>query len=200
MSTKKSGKAKKNHFRAGKSPRGGERDSFPGGKSTAHNRGWFGLEARTWYVLLGLSVIVSILLYPNILTHPKIYKPGDVADKDIKASQEFLVEDTELTEKNRQEAIKAVLSVYDFDRTAANVVSRIKEAFSAGREYLSELNAAAHTSEKAPSEGKAASEDQIMSIDSFKNHFFEILDISSDDYVFDAFMKKWFLKESMLII
>ncbi len=185
----------KNHFRAVKSPRSGERDPFPGSKNKERNRNFIGLKRKTWhvlFVLLGLSIIISTFLYPNILTRPKTYRLGDVADRDIKASHEFLVENTELTEKGRQEAVKAVLSVYDFDRTATNVVSRIKEAFAAAREYLTEINGAAQTSKKASLEVKTASENQIMSIDSFKNQFFEILDISPDDKVFDALMKNSF--------
>ncbi len=90
---------------------------------------WFRPEAKRWYILLSLSMIISILLFPSILTPPKAYNLGDVADRDIKASREFLVENSELTEKDRQEAVRAVLSVYDFDPTATDVVSKIKEAF-----------------------------------------------------------------------
>jgi hypothetical protein len=198
MSANKPDKTKRNHFRAGKSPRSGERDPFPGSKNTEHNRDWLGLETKTWHVLFilfGLSVIISIFLYPNILTRPKTYKIGDVADRDIKASHEFLVENSELTEKDRQEAVKAVLSVYDFDITATNVVSRIREAFAAGKGYLKEFNDASRTSKSAALEVKNVSEDQTMSINSFKNHFFEILDISPDDKVFDALMKNSFPAE-----
>jgi membrane-associated HD superfamily phosphohydrolase len=97
---------------------------------------WFGSEAKRWYILLGLSVIISILLFPSILTPPKSYRLGDVADRDIKASRDFLVEDIELTEKNRQEAVRAVLSVYDFDPTGTDIAAMITEAFESGRGYL----------------------------------------------------------------
>ena len=109
---------------------------------------WFRPEAKRWYILLSLSMIISILLFPSILTPPKAYKLGDVADRDIKASREFLVENSELTEKDRQEAVRAVLSVYDFGPTATDVVSKIKEAFEAGREYLAKSLELSYRSEE----------------------------------------------------
>jgi len=97
---------------------------------------WARPEAVRWYIILGLSLIIAVLLFPNILTVPRSYHLGDVVDRDIKASREFLIENEELTEKNREQAVKQALSVYDFDPAATDVVSRIKEAFKAGREYL----------------------------------------------------------------
>jgi putative nucleotidyltransferase with HDIG domain len=157
---------------------------------------WFGLEARIWYILLGLSMIISVVIYPNILTRPEIYRLGDVADRDIKATNEFLVEDSELTEKNRQDAVKNVLSVYDFDRTAINVASRIKEAFAAGRAYLVKPGDTSGTSKDAPSEVKPVSDEPSMSLDSFRNHFFGILDIPVSDKVFDTLLKTDFSVEA----
>jgi membrane-associated HD superfamily phosphohydrolase len=115
-----------------------------------------------------------------------------VADRDIKATHEFLVEDSELSEMNRQDAVRNVLSVYDFDNTATNAASRIREAFSIGREYLTGSTKAAVVPEKTSSETKAVSEEQTISLDSFKNQFFGILDIAVMDGVFDVLMKSNF--------
>ena len=117
MNTSKSGKIRSAPHKGGKTSKRGEIEPL----SVVKSEHWFGLEARIWYILLGLSVIISVVIYPNILTRLEIYNLGDVADRDIKATNEFLVEDSELTEKNRQDAVKNVLSVYDFDRTAINV-------------------------------------------------------------------------------
>ena len=180
-------------FRKNKSHKKRERDTFPGGKKSTGGPGfWLRPEAKRWYILFGLCVIISVLLFPNILTRPKIYKPGDVADRDIKASHEFLVEDDELTEKNRQEAAKAVLPVYDFDPTATGLVSRIQEAFNGGREYLAEYLSAVHDPEKTASNVEKA---PGTSIDALKNHFFEILDIPPDDNVFGILVKNGFPSE-----
>ena len=99
----------------------GERDALSGGKSKREKslfKQLSGAKAKDWYILLGLSLIISILLFPNILTRPTRYGLGDVADRDIKASHEYLIENRDLTEKNREEAAKEVLPLYDFDPTA----------------------------------------------------------------------------------
>ncbi|MCD6295853.1 MAG: HDIG domain-containing protein, partial [Deltaproteobacteria bacterium] len=164
----------------------GERDSLTKGKIRAENGHWFSEEAKKWYILVCLSIIVSILLFPNILTRPKTYKLGDVADRDIKASQEFLVENQNLTEQNRQEAVKAVLSVYDFDPTATNLVSRIREAFKRGREYLSESLFIPNGQEEISSKAEKAVMPQPNEMDVLRDSFFEILDISPQAGVFDV--------------
>ncbi len=193
MTSNKSDKARAESPKVIKPSKRAETDQHHGVKNSGgSNHYWLGLETRTWYMLFGLSIIISILIYPNILTNPKIYKLGDVADRDIKASREFLIEDSKLTENNRQEAVKAVLSVYDFDQTATNVVSRIKEAFAAGREHLNERTTAASISENESAETKAISEEQATNLGSFKNHFFEILDIPPEDDIFDSLMKSGF--------
>jgi len=183
MTTKKSDKTRIEPRRAGKASKRGD-DPLQGNAEAGDNRYWFGFEVRALYVLLGLSVIISVLLYPNILTSPAIFKLGDVADRDIKASREFLVEDSVLTEKSRHDAVRAVLSVYDFDRISATVGSRINEAFAAGRAFVAES--------ESPSAEQGGVEDQAASLESFQNHFFETLDISQDNEIFSVFMKKGF--------
>ena len=185
MSMNKSDKTKTRRLKKSASHRRGENDPLPKGRKTGGGRHWFGEEAKRWYILFGLSVVISVLLFPNILSRPRIYKLGDVADRDIKASREFLVENSLLTEKNRQEAVKAVLSVYDFDPTATNVVSKIREAFAAGKEH-----------EETPGSDEKAPEVEPTGIDSFKERFLEIIDISSDDNVIDILIKNDFPAEA----
>lgn len=176
-----------------KSSRKRDRDSLPkGAKGKGQPGFWFRPEAQRLYILLGLSAIISLLLFPSILTPPKRYNLGDVANLDIKASREFLVENGELTEKNRQEAVKAVPPVYDFDPTGAKVISRIKKVFQSGREFMAQSLSADYAPEKRPVEGKTRPEDQFTGIDAFKNQFFEILDIAHDDKLIDTFIKSDF--------
>ncbi|HKI49379.1 MAG TPA: hypothetical protein VKA69_08625, partial [Desulfobacteria bacterium] len=86
-----------------------EKDVPIGSKSGRSDRTtWFRGDTQKWSIFIGLSLIFSVLLFPSILTPTKTYSLGDVADRDMKASQEFLVENNELTEKNRQEAVRAV--------------------------------------------------------------------------------------------
>jgi putative nucleotidyltransferase with HDIG domain len=185
----KSDKTKRKVFQWAKLLRGAEKGAFPTGEKDAGPSIWVRPEAQKWYILFGLSLIISILLFPNILTRPQQYKLGDVADRDIKAESEFLVENKELTDQNRHEAVKAVLSVYDFDPDATNIVSRIREAFKSGGEFLAECHSATHTPEDTK-------EGQPMSADSFKEQFFEILDIPAEDGVFDILLKNGFPSEA----
>ena len=52
----------------------------------------FSADTKKWSIFIGLSLIFSVLLFPSILTPTKTYDLGDVADRDMKASREFLVE------------------------------------------------------------------------------------------------------------
>ena len=184
MSMNKLGKKKSRSLRKGKTSKRVEGDTLSRAKRAERSFSWFSPEAKKWYIILGLSIIISVFLFPNILTHHKTYEFGDVADRDIKASYEFLIENKELTEKNRQEAVKSVLSIYDFDPTGADVASRIKEAFTAGKEF-----------ENLPVPNEKVSKGQLTSTDSGKMHFFNILDIPPDEKTFNTLMKKGFPTE-----
>ncbi len=141
-------------------------------------------DAKKWCIFIGLSLIFSILLFPSILTPTKTYHLGDVADRDMKASREFLVENNELTKKNRLEAVRAVLPVYDFDPTATDVVPRVREAFAVGRKYLADALKLAWTS-TSPEE---AQKEHLAITNAFQARFFEILDIPENNALFHTLM------------
>ena len=164
------------------------------GRTTAHL--WFRSEAKRWYILLGLSVIISILLFPSILTPPKAYRLGDVADRDIKASRDFLVEDGELTEKNRQEAVRGILSVYDFDPTGTDIAARIKEAFESGRGYVAKSLELSYAYDSGSLASEKALADHLEAANNFKTRFFETLDIPPNENLIDIFMKNGFSPEA----
>jgi len=109
-------------------------------KSSGRLVNWFRPGKLRWLILVALSLIISIFLFPHFLSKPKIYRLGDVADIDIKASKDLLIENKELTEKNRDKAVKEVFSIYDFDRSGSNLVTRIKEVFREGKKYSSKLS------------------------------------------------------------
>ncbi len=166
----------------------------------AQNGYRFSTEAKKWFILICLSVTISIMLFPNILTRPKIYKLGDVADRDIKALREFLVENTELTDKKRQEAVKAMPFVYDFDPSGSDISSRVKEAFELGNDYVVYSQSVEEASVNDTPVVEKGPENQITDIDSLKQRFFEILDISLDEYVFNSLVKSDFSAEAKLAI
>ena len=83
-----------------------------------------------WSILVGVTIIFTILLYPNLVVKKHSYKLGDVAEKNIKATKDFLIEDRDATEANRREAVGKVLTVYDHDVTLSETINQnVKKAF-----------------------------------------------------------------------
>ncbi len=127
-------------------------------------------------IIVLVSAVICVLMYPNILTRPKVYHVGDISDRNIKASTDLLVENIKLTEELREKAVKAVKDVYDFDPTASHLISRVREAFRFARENLPE---------------NPNRED----IEKVKKKFFEILSINPDDVIFDSLYMACFSPE-----
>lgn len=87
-----------------------------------------------WGILIGITITFTIFLYPNLVIKTYPYKLGDVVEKDVKATKDFLIEDQEATETKRRQAIDNVLTVYDYDPTlSAKVRQKVKKAFRAPR-------------------------------------------------------------------
>jgi cyclic-di-AMP phosphodiesterase PgpH len=83
-----------------------------------------------WLMLLSLLAVFLFLLYPSLVIRPHHYELGDIAEGDIKAPQDFFVEDKAATIANQQQAMEQVLTVYDHDpRTASQLTDRIRTAF-----------------------------------------------------------------------
>jgi hypothetical protein len=101
-----SDKSKLHLLKRAKSTKRVERESAVRGSLSNLLKKWYQIERLKWFILLVLSLITSILIFPNILSKTKTYHLGDVADLDIKASRDFLIEDKELTEKNMEKAVK----------------------------------------------------------------------------------------------
>ena len=129
-------KLKINPFAKVRSPVKAEVESPFAGKKSVFLGDFFRPERLRWPILVILSLIISVTLFPHILSKSDTYRLGEVAQQDIKASRDFLIENSELTEENREKAVKEALSVYDFDSAASNLVPRIKEAFSYARENM----------------------------------------------------------------
>ncbi len=83
-----------------------------------------------WSILIGVTIFFTVLLYPNLVIKENTYKLGDVAERDIKARKDFLIEDFDATERNRRQAIEDVLTVYDYNTTlTAKIGENVKTAF-----------------------------------------------------------------------
>ena len=186
-------KAKLRLLKIGKPSKRPERETAVRGKKSSRLGKWLLADRLRWLILLVLSLIISVLLFPNTLSRTKTYHLGDVADRDIKAARDLLIENKDLTEKNMEKAVKEVLAVYDFDSTASNIIPRLKVAFLAGREYHDNTVSIIHPQRtKAPDEqdNKTETSSEVESV--VKNRFFGTLEIQEDDKVFDALMKLGF--------
>jgi putative nucleotidyltransferase with HDIG domain len=83
-----------------------------------------------WSILVGVTIIFTLLLYPNLVIKKHSYKLGDVAEKNIKATKDFLIEDKDATEANLREAVETLLTVYDHDVTLFQTINQnVKKAF-----------------------------------------------------------------------
>jgi len=83
-----------------------------------------------WGILVAVTVIFTVLLYPNLVITRHQYDLNDVAERDIKAPKDFFVEDKSATEKKRQQATSEVLTVYDYDADLAKSLSQnVNQAF-----------------------------------------------------------------------
>jgi len=143
------------------------------------------LDRMNLLILLVMSLVISLLLFPDVLTRPKTYKLGDISDKDIKATRDLLIENNELTEKNRIEAAEAVPSAYDYDPDASNLVLTFKAAMSEAREVFFPSS-----TEGEPAATPTESEKELT-----RDHFFQMLEISPDQKLFNDLVRYKFASE-----
>lgn len=84
-------------------------------------------ERRNRIILVILTALfLTFLIIPSQQFIPPSYREGDIATSDIRATQDYLLEDRPLTEKKRAEAEAAAPLVYDFN---ANVPLEIAHRF-----------------------------------------------------------------------
>ncbi|MBW2064976.1 MAG: HDIG domain-containing protein [Deltaproteobacteria bacterium] len=176
----------------GKSPRKNERETPPLSKQPKIKLPRPRSDAFAWCVLILLSVIIALFLFPDILIRQEIYHIGDIARRDIKASQDLLIENKDLTEKQREEAAREVLSVYDFDGSASNTVQKIREAFNMGRDHLAGPSPPGKPEAKQDPQGDTGSLETSPLIDELKTRFFSSLEIQPDDELFRLLLDSGF--------
>lgn len=104
-------------------------------KSIAEDlKDWF--QRRWTHILIPLviAVVCGLLVQNPFVKDFPTYRPGEIAQSDIKAPSPMLVVDEELTKKKQLEAEQKVRSVFDFDSDQQqSASSRIKISFEIGR-------------------------------------------------------------------
>jgi putative nucleotidyltransferase with HDIG domain len=106
-------------------------------------------------VLSAATLVFILLLYPSLLSPPRQYALGDVAQKDVKAARAFLVEDQAATEVKRREAVQEVLTVYDEDSELGGRLARTVEA------AFATIRGVRQTGTAQPDEARKAFEDAL---------------------------------------
>jgi putative nucleotidyltransferase with HDIG domain len=86
-------------------------------------------------LLLATILLLTFLIVPNQQFLAVSYKAGEIATSDIRATQDYLLEDRPLTEKKRSQAEAAAPSVYSFNAIAAlDVTQRFEKVLNLVRE------------------------------------------------------------------
>ena len=75
-----------------------------------------------WLLLILVMSVFTMILYPNTIIRRHDYSLGDVAERDIKAPRDFLIEDLAGTEKKRRQAAESVLTVYDHNTALLDAI------------------------------------------------------------------------------
>ncbi len=98
------------------------------------------LHCPNWMLLAGLSLVIATLVSPSFIVENPHYRLGEIADRNIKAQHDFLIEDEEATAKKREEMIRLSPLVYDFDqRITRNLIDKLEGSFKVMREAQASL-------------------------------------------------------------
>ncbi len=86
-------------------------------------------QAAKVALLLALCLLLALILSPHIMEPLRKYRVGDVAQENVKATGEFLVEDVETTAKKQQELMTEIPPVFDLqEQMADQVQQRLQKA------------------------------------------------------------------------
>ncbi|HMK65862.1 MAG TPA: HDIG domain-containing protein [Thermodesulfobacteriota bacterium] len=90
-----------------------------------------------FFLLFFLCLFITLANTPSLFFPSAHYKVGEIAQSDIKASQDVLVEDQVLTDQKRQEIAAQTPTVYDFDeQIGLGLEERIRQGFLAMRDDM----------------------------------------------------------------
>ena len=92
-------------------------------------------------LLLLTALLLTVILMPNQHLTTARYQPGEIAASDIRATQDYLLEDRHLTGQLRSEAINNAPVVYSFsDRVAAGQLATFTQALQTLRDQTAQGN------------------------------------------------------------
>ncbi|MEZ4578062.1 MAG: hypothetical protein R2875_08635 [Desulfobacterales bacterium] len=81
-------------------------------------------------ILFSVTLISTLILSPRLVVMQGVYELGQIADKNIKATSDFFIEDEAATAQQREIARNSVLTVYDYNKPLVGTLTRqIEKAF-----------------------------------------------------------------------
>ena len=122
-------------------------------KIRKHSKNFLGsineIHQVQWLILLGTTLLLMVFLFPSLWQTTPHYGVGDVADKDIKSPNDFLIEDKRATEEKQEHAAASVPTVYDFDDTLISTLeTKTVKAFEHLRAVVNKYAIAAENEKK----------------------------------------------------
>jgi len=125
------------------------------------------------------SLCIAFILYPHLILPLKSYHLGDIAQTDIRAKHDFLVEDSLTTEKYRQQAREKIAPVYKFDEKLwPGLKTKIHMAFKNMREIMEENRIKKLAKNAVQTVEKKRSSFKIITDGEMKKRFESILGIN----------------------
>jgi Predicted membrane-associated HD superfamily hydrolase len=92
-------------------------------------------STQKWSLIIFLSVILGLIIFSRMPSRSYRYTLGQVVPHDIKAPQDFLVEDQPSTLEKRKSATESVRAVYDFDpNLLSEIEGKIEDVFTSLKE------------------------------------------------------------------
>ncbi len=117
-------------------------------------------------IIVGLSLLISVLVAPSYMITSPSYELGEVADRNIKAKRDFLVEDEEATRRKREETVASSPVIFDLnDSIAQDIGHRLEKAFAAMRKLSIETSHPVHPDVLSPlKEGGSVDQDILAAV------------------------------------
>ncbi|MDJ0781040.1 MAG: HDIG domain-containing protein [Desulfosarcinaceae bacterium] len=169
----------------------GERSGDPKNKAAASR------PYLPWLLLSLCLGLFLLLLYPSLSIRRYSYAPGDVVEHDIKAPQDFFIEDEAASRELQRKAAEAVLTVYDHDTTLmVNLVQRVETAFKEMRQRIPSTDEVVDLGFDASADTQTPYPDPAgETVGDHKNAFESVLGLTISEGAFDLLRQAAFSHE-----
>lgn len=92
------------------------------------------VRRNRFILLISTAILLTLLVLPKQQFSVQVFKAGNIASSDFRASQDYLIEDRALTEQRRKEAGNNAPVIYNVnDRVPAYIIDKLSQALQAIR-------------------------------------------------------------------